>query len=345
VHIGGLRDSLWTDLGLQGLRISALAYTPWGLYAGVDHQGVFRSDSGGGKWARVGLENFTVSSLVFVPGHHPRVLAGVRTRAPVPSGEPGLFASPNSGRTWEPSDAGLQTASVLGLAADPAHPNRVYMRSSRGLLRSGDGGRTWRYAPIGGSGAVHALLVSPWGDGRLWYAASNSLEGARVGRSEDQGETWHHYPAPSLSVLVADPIDPERLWADGGNHLARSDDAGRTWAAHGLPLGTGQTINSLLFIGRTMYVSARGELSWSGDQETNAIYQSQDFGQPWRAIALPAGVREVRTLAADPNGDLVIGSDAGIWRLNPSGTARRVQAQEPAHGQASRGASREFDFP
>jgi photosystem II stability/assembly factor-like uncharacterized protein len=319
VLTSGPHDSLWTALGLRHQRVNALAYTPWGIYAGADHQGVFRSDSKHNRWTRTGLQDPTVSALLFVVGNRPRLLAGVRGRAHAPGTEPGVFASLDSGRTWAPSDASLRTAHVLGMASDPTHPKRVYMRSSRGVLRSEDGGRTWRYAPVGGARAVTALLVSPWGDGRVWYAAANSLEGSRVGRSEDYGATWHHSPAPFLSVLVADPAQPERLWAGSGNRVVYSNDGGRTWTTEAACLGPERTIESLLFVGPTVYFTTRGAAPDSGREEVHTIYQSRDFGETWSTIPLPPGVREVRTVVADPDRKLVIGTDIGVWRLNPSG--------------------------
>jgi hypothetical protein len=326
VLTSGNQDSLWTALGLRHQRVNALAYTPWGIYAGADHQGVFRSDSRDSRWTRTGLQDPTVSALLFVVGNRPRLLAGVRGRAHAPGTEPGVFASLDSGRTWAPSDASLRTAHVLGMASDPTHPNRVYLRSSRGVLRSEDEGRTWRYAPVGGARAVSALLVSPWGDGRVWYAAANSLEGSRVGRSEDHGATWHRFPAPFLSVLVADPAQPERLWAGSGNRLIYSDDGGRTWTTGASCVGAGRTIDSLLFVGQTVYVTTRGTALGPGGEEVYAIYQSHDLGKTWGTIPLPPGVREVRTVVTDPDRKLVIGTDIGVWRLNPSGIRSMPEA-------------------
>lgn len=101
-----------------------------------------------------------------------------------------------------------------------------------GLLRSDDGGASWRKLSDGHEGPVdfHYLAVSP--------SAPNVLYGIHHGlqRSGDGGVTWQRIAeAPNkLFHLAVSSVDPDRLYAATRQGLLRSDDQGRSWLpAHG----------------------------------------------------------------------------------------------------------------
>lgn len=133
----------WTHLGLEGQWVTALAETPWGLYAGTHDDGVFRMDANG-MWKPVGLDHAIISDIVFVPGGTERLLVGLypyaeeRTQAAV-------FATTDSGRTWVPWDGGLAASrdgygSGFSLAIDVGNPDRLFMSFFDTIVRSDDGG-------------------------------------------------------------------------------------------------------------------------------------------------------------------------------------------------------------
>lgn len=314
-------DACWSFLGLPGHQVTALASTPWGLYAGTHLDGVYRYDGARREWEPLGLEVGTVTSLVFLPGSTPRLLAGVETQ-PILTARArmtgGVFASADFGRTWSKSDAGLDLGSVHGLEPDPQTPQRLYMRSIRGLLRSDDAGANWQYLPTGRGRYFFSVLASPWEKDHVWYYASGSLEGHVVGRSTDAGATWQHFiPVPRFHVMIADPAEPGRLWGSAGG-LARSDDAGANWLDVPWCAQRFGRIRQLRFIGASLVAATDAPSPNLGNTGTSGgaggLYASTDFARSWLPIPLPKSVGSAAPVfITDSAGRLVIGTPGGVW--------------------------------
>lgn len=139
---------------------------------------------------------------------------------------------------------------VMCVAVDPHDPNRVYVGTfDQGVFRTLDGGDTWDAA---GDGLPHArvlsIAISPVDrvDGRS--AVYAGTEPSALFRSEDDGASWHGFPAlgelpsaPSWSFpprpwthhvrwIAFHPADPAIIYAGielGGVMCSR--DGGATW--------------------------------------------------------------------------------------------------------------------
>jgi hypothetical protein len=94
-----------------------------------------------------------------------------------------------------------------------------------GLMRSGDGGRTWDVVSRLGDADLHQ--ITPLHD-RL-YAFDAVLGAILV--SEDDGTTWTEHFTPRQLVLdfVVDPEDPAHLVASTEGQLYTSKDTGDKW--------------------------------------------------------------------------------------------------------------------
>ena len=334
-----LASGCWTFLGLDGEWITALAQTPWGVYAETHDDGVFRLV--GTSWQSLGLDHAIVSSLLFVPGPTPRILAGV-----MPSGneqtDAAVFASEDGGRTWLPWDGGLairngRRAWAYSLAIDPGDPNRLYMGESYPILRSRDGGISWEFVYLTqddqGQG-VHAILVSPQRDGHVWAAGGTALFTAFVVRSADWGNTWEFAdPTPTLEntvqALAVDPSHSDRLWAGlsgvfGG--VVRSEDAGRTWA-YVLGPRAGGWVYALMLLNGALYAVSSDNFRQSPTMSALTLadlglYRTRDGGETWDTLPVPEGAGGGQTIALDSEGRLLIGTrlgtrGTGVWRLKP----------------------------
>jgi photosystem II stability/assembly factor-like uncharacterized protein len=182
---------------------------------------------------------------------------------------------------------------LLCVAADRLRPARAYLGTAEaGLLRSRDGGATWRPAG-GGIGEDHVSAVAVGrrdhrgAMGTVWAGTEPSA----LYRSEDGGDSWEEVPGlldlPSASTwsfpprpdthhvrcIAPDPADPERLFvAVEAGALVRSEDGGRSWIDR-TPDGPRDT--------HTLVAppSEPGRLhSAAGD----GYFESRDGGESWR---------------------------------------------------------------
>ena len=112
------------------------------------------------------------------------------------AGGGGVWESADGGRTWAPRTDDQPTAAVGAVAFAPSDPRVAYAGTGQGealaalgvgLLRSEDGGATWRALvarELLGAG-FHDLLVDPGDPGRLLAATT-----AGLWASADGGRSW-----------------------------------------------------------------------------------------------------------------------------------------------------------
>lgn len=167
------------------------------------------------------------------------------------------------------SDDGGET---FGCARDTLPPGAGYVgfdprthtlfaTSAAGLHRSTDGGDTWT---IAGSGQPSRIAFSPAAAEVLYALAYTGGEELEVIRSLDGGATWTAASPGPRSVqahsLVADAVDPDRLFALGSRQAFVSTDRGDHWQ----PLGEGVgevLLTDLAFDPRTpdlLYAASQG---------------------------------------------------------------------------------------
>jgi photosystem II stability/assembly factor-like uncharacterized protein len=166
----------WTDVrpaGLPGLDIHGFAVDPRNhetLYAAVAGQGLFRSGDGGRSFSLLSQDvGPAVMALAITPDR--RILAGDMQQ--------GLMAS-RDGKMW----TRVLEAQLMGLAVNPSNAKLV-LASGRGIIRSTDGGRTWKQT-----------LELPDGAGPVAWAANTPNVAYVVGfdrtllKTTDAGVSW-----------------------------------------------------------------------------------------------------------------------------------------------------------
>jgi BNR/Asp-box repeat len=196
-----------------------------------------------------------------------------------------------------------------GEAVGSGHPGREQTQwAVLGLVRTADGGRSWRFVSRPGAADYHAIAVS--GD---TLAAAPGAE-ATVHVSRDGGRSFEPRTAPlALQDLEIDPADPER-WvgaAETGVHL--TTDGGATWRPAD-PAGGARLVwpaSDALFrtdLDGRVSRSSDGGLTWEDvgrvDGETHALAAvdektlyaadidgvvrvSRDGGETWEEFAQP----------------------------------------------------------
>ena len=140
------------------------------------------------------------------------------------------------GLTWAQvgpmrSDQPLSTGNAL--AIDPA-ANRLFIATSRGAFRSGDGGIDW--LSLGGAArdAVNAIDFDP-ATGAVVIATSYGLFRSAGYPWNDWTELHTGVDALPIGVVVTDPVNGD-VYASSGRHLFRSKDAGASWQEIATPL-------------------------------------------------------------------------------------------------------------
>lgn len=131
---------------------------------GASSNGIFRSTNNGRSWAHAnsglpllagGGSNtaFNVGVVATAPSNGNTVYAGVFDDPLAPSAAAGLYKSTNGGATWV--RAGLAARTIRQIVLNPSNANLIYAALSGtaggpgGVVRSKDGGVTWRSISVG----------------------------------------------------------------------------------------------------------------------------------------------------------------------------------------------------
>jgi len=137
-----------------------------------------------------------------------------------------------------------------------------------GLIRSEDGGRTWKSISLLGKADFHVLRAAA----RQVYGFDATQ--ARLLVSDDGGRSWDQRTPPEPLVdLVVDPRDVRRVVASGEGGLFASGDAGRRWR----PLSR-ERVGLLAWADALYLVDAEGQ-----------VHRSSDGGSEWQVAGSIGG--------------------------------------------------------
>ncbi|HKK27027.1 MAG TPA: glycosyl hydrolase, partial [Gemmatimonadota bacterium] len=223
----------------------------------------------------------------------------------------GVWKTTNAGISWtNVSDGAFAVGSIGSIAVAPSDSQVVYVgtgswawrgnvSTGKGIYRSDDGGKSWRFLGLASTGSIGALAVDPRDPDRVFAAALGHPFGANsergVYRTEDGGRTWEKVLFVSDSTgfadLSMDPSNPRVVYAAG-------------WRAERKPW--------------TIVDGAR----------EGGIWKTTDGGDHWQRLSggLPDGLLGkigVDVSPADPDRvyALVVAKDpdGGIWRSDDAG--------------------------
>jgi photosystem II stability/assembly factor-like uncharacterized protein len=251
--------------GMSG-RITAIdvvLQNPNIIYAGSASGGLWKSTSGGIRWAPIFEDQITASiGAVAIQQSNPDVVwVGTGEGNPRNSlnGGYGIFKSLDGGKSWQKS--GLEkTRHIHRIIIDPQNPNTVYVAAigspwgehrERGVYKTVDGGKSWKkilYAnPKTGAADLvidsnnpNKLIAALWEHKRdPWFFKSGG-KGSGLFITYDGGDNWkqitHKEGLPEgelgrIGIAIA-PSDPNRVYAlieAKKNGFYRSDDGGHQW--------------------------------------------------------------------------------------------------------------------
>jgi photosystem II stability/assembly factor-like uncharacterized protein len=258
------------------------------VYALIEAEegGLFRSDDGGKKWTRINKSR------------------GIRQRAwyyttlTIDPGNADVVWFPQVGML-KTADGGSSVRSVKGggwdyhdVWIDPENTKRMVVASDAGVSLSRDGGETWVRPPLPISQFYHLSVdtnmpyrvLGSLQDFGTVSGPSNSLHGGGIFVSD-----WHSVGGGEAGHVVADPSDPDIVWA--GEYLgfiSRFDR--RTGQAPHMGIdpddGSGHGAEDL-----------RYRFQWTAPivisphnpkivyHAANVLFKSEDGGQSWQAIS------------------------------------------------------------
>lgn len=286
------------------------------LWAGTS-AGLFYQDDL--TWRPV-LKGFPLQQAPVIAVNHRTVLAAGIDAA--------MVRSADLGKTWQRCLLPPQVSAISSLVMSPSFSQdgvAIAGTEMHGILRSVDGGRSWKFANFGlRKFQVSAIAAAPsWQRKEPVFAA---LEQG-IYYSPNAGRAWQPAGLPGVAVLCI-AISPD-YWrngfvaagaADGGIYISRNQ--GRDWAACKQGSGDEEPINSLLFLPSGELVAGTG---------SGRLLQSSDEGSSWDLMAtLPDAVLAL----AEVNGMILAGVGAhglyhspGLgkdWHQDDTLCARRV---------------------
>jgi photosystem II stability/assembly factor-like uncharacterized protein len=315
-------------LSPNGVDAYALANAPRELLVATMDGIVTLARDEAGRWSQSAhsLQGHHVESLMAVPGTN-SVFAGTHGS--------GLHRSRDDGRTW--ALVGENVGDIVFTLAYAKEPNGIALYAGTepaALFRSRDDGDRWQELP----GLKAVPSHSRWNfpapphiahvkhvttdprDSQILYVC---VEQGALLKSYDGGESFTDIPFDDASYrlnrdthrIVFTPGNPDQIYLDGGDGIATSADAGKTWAR----LATPQmrvAYPDQLFISPdsddVIFVVGGGtppNIWRQTGKASTAIVRSDDRGRTWKHVGggLPDGERilgnlEAATLVRWPGG-------------------------------------------
>ncbi|MEX0707638.1 MAG: hypothetical protein WD078_06700 [Woeseia sp.] len=235
------------------------------VYAGVEDAALFRTTNGGKSWHELaglrghesgpdwapGAGGMCLHTIVLDPSNDKRIYCAISAA--------GTFRTDDGGLTWKPINQGLHSEyipdpqaevghCVHRIAVHPSNPNVLFMQKHWDVMRSDDGGDSWREvsgnlpSDFGFPIAVHAhepetIYVVPILSDSLHYPPDGKL---RVYRSRTGGEDWealtkglpqeHCYVNVLRDAMAVDSVDECGIYfGTTGGQVYASPDGGDNW--------------------------------------------------------------------------------------------------------------------
>lgn len=306
------------ELGNRASAVVGVPGDPNVYYIGAASGGVWKSTDGGFKFKPVFDKEpvQSIGALALDPGNHAVVWAGTGESWVIRNGitpGDGIYKSTDAGRTW--TNVGLKDTGLISrIVVNPKDSQNVFVcalgtgtrtEKSRGVWRTGDGGRTWKQVlSVDGDTGCSGLAMDPQ-DPRILFAGmwqwnihpwamTSGGPSSGIYVSHDGGDTWKeitdhglpHSPVGKIDVAVA-PSAPQRVYAliqtSQQGSLWRSDDGGKHWdvesysrllterAGYSVRLAVSPTDKEKVYVASNgFYVSGDGgrtfqEKHWGGD--------------------------------------------------------------------------------
>lgn len=230
---------------------------------------------------------------------------------------------------------GLDPTTCYGLHFDPFDAQHMFISyTDTGLFKSYDGGKSWLSATVHGVpqpwvNTTYWMEFDPAVKGRVWAVMSANHDLPRwrtinsrgmtanfhggVVMSTDGGETWNvsnqGMPEMAATHILLDPRSPPDarvLYVTGmGRGVFKSQDGGKTWVAKNTGLTGNEPMAWRLAMDSkgtlylvTVRISRDGKF---GNDRDGWLYRSNNGGDSWERLTLPAGLNGPMGITVDPD--------------------------------------------
>lgn len=320
----------WDSRGSETHSWTALAVHPADpdiVYAVTSGEGVLKSPDGGLTWQsrNQGLPSQMRVTKLATSDRYKTIFAIIDTR--------GLFASYDDGATWHMLKPSSGWVGIGDLEINEGDQKTLYWADGQ-LFRSRDLGQTWQEIPVPEGAEVTQAAGYPDDPNHILIYDFTTQ---KVMRTTNAGATWSavttitpdlpDWGNISVSDIVIDPTDTQRIYLGTPNHPWRSTDGGQTW----------QILEDLEY--SVIYNNVLRQTSFIRDIAIDPVdpsilyattqwggtWKSTDFGDNWQRMSTPNDLNLIHNnVVFDPRDHQVIYVSAlyeGMFRTTNGGTS------------------------
>lgn len=290
---------------LEGEAVRGLARAPSNpkVFVAVTRSGVFRSTDEGETFSRISPRSHNdlkmVGSVAIDPRNEDSIMVGTAHLA---------WRTDNGGATWRPIQQGMiNDSDVMTLTLDRREPRTVFATACTGIWRSRNAGSSWTKV-LGIPSVSRRTRAFAQDHDRPDTFYAGTTDGVYV--SEDDAKTFSRTTMSGLVVNALVSLGGGRVLAGvEGEGMLVSTDFGRSW----FPSNDGFRERLVRQIVPDEARNRLLALTGADGPKNSALFELDRVQDLWRRVELPAG-REIRSLGVYPNGEMIVGTDDGVFQ-------------------------------